>query len=77
MTKVIPGSYTQRQGERIRAVRERKGMSQAEVARALRMAPPILSRVENGYSCPTTRWLARLAAVLGVPTSALLPTDDD
>jgi transcriptional regulator with XRE-family HTH domain len=60
--------------QRIRAVREERGLTQQAVARAAGIASDMVSRLENGhYTSPGLRTLLRIADGMGVPLAALLP----
>ena len=58
--------------EKIRALRETKGLSQAELAEALGLDQTTVSAWERGISEPTLFNLRRLAAVLGVEPGDLI-----
>ncbi len=60
-------------GHRIRAERERRGISQELLADRAGVARPYLSRVEAGKHHPTTGWLERVSAALGCDVDALFP----
>lgn len=53
-------------GERIRALREANGLSQAELARLIGSTQPSIARLEAGRVSPTLETLDRVAAALGV-----------
>jgi transcriptional regulator with XRE-family HTH domain len=53
-------------GLRIRAIRKRRGLTQAELARRIGRSAGALSAVERGRTPPGFDILRRLAAVLGV-----------
>lgn len=60
--------------QRLRAVREERGLTQQAVARAAGIASDMVSRLENGhYTSPGLRTLLRIADGIGVPLAALLP----
>lgn len=60
--------------QRIRAVREERGLTQQAVARAAGIASDMVSRLENGhYTSPGLRTLLRIAGGMGVPLASLLP----
>jgi Zn-dependent peptidase ImmA (M78 family)/transcriptional regulator with XRE-family HTH domain len=63
-----------RVGRRIRAERERSGLTQAAVAAALGKTPTAVSYWESGQRSPGLDDLAQLARLLGVPVTALLPS---
>jgi transcriptional regulator with XRE-family HTH domain len=54
-------------GERIRALREKFGLSQGDVERATGMLRAYISRVEHGHTIPSLESIERFAGVLGVP----------
>jgi transcriptional regulator with XRE-family HTH domain len=57
---------------KIRARRERVGMSQAELAKRSRLSRGYLIRLEAGRQDPTLGTLERLAKALGVKVRALV-----
>jgi len=59
-------------GQRIRAERERQGISQAELARRLDMHQPDLCDLEKGRHSATLETVERIAIQLAVPPSTLL-----
>lgn len=60
--------------QRIRAIREERGLTQQAVARAAGIATDMVSRLENGhYTSPGLRTLLRIAEGMGVSLAALLP----
>lgn len=60
--------------QRIRAVREERGLTQQAVARAAGIATDMISRLENGhYTSPGLRTLLRIAEGMGVSLGHLLP----
>lgn len=67
-------------GERLRAMRKEKGLTQAELADRLGISFVGVSQWESGKRNPKKETLMRLAAVLDVPVSYLAGTatlDDD
>jgi hypothetical protein len=57
---------------RVRALREERGMSLAELSRRCGIAAPNLHRLEAGAHVPSTATLIRVAAGLDVPLERLL-----
>ena len=61
-------------GQRVRALREERGLTQHTLARSAGIATDMVSRLENGhYTSPGLRTLLRLAEGLGLSVTALLP----
>ncbi len=58
-------------GQRLREIREAKGLSQVEISRATGLVQPYLSRVENGHTVPTIETLEKWARALGMPLYGL------
>lgn len=58
--------------EKIRALREAKGLSQTELAEALGVDQTTVSAWERGVAEPTLSNLRRLADVLGIAPGELL-----
>ncbi len=54
-------------GERIRAIREAKHLSQGDVQKRSGLLRVYVSRVENGHSVPSIETVEKLARALGVP----------
>ena len=52
-------------GELIRVTRERHGLTQARLARRIRVNRAYVSRVESGKASPTVDWAARALAAIG------------
>jgi DNA-binding XRE family transcriptional regulator len=59
-------------GRKIRKMRNAKGLTQAELARAAGMVRPNLSRIEAGKHRPSLATLERIAAALKVPVADLI-----
>lgn len=67
-------NYMTELGQRLRSLREERGLTQQALARAAGIATDMVSRLENGhYSSPGLRTLLRIADGMGLPVSALLP----
>ena len=62
--------------ERLTALRQEKGLSQAEVAEQLDVSRQAISRWETGKVVPTVENLACLSRLYGVPMEALLYGDE-
>jgi transcriptional regulator with XRE-family HTH domain len=54
-------------GERLRALREQKGLSQGEIEKRTGLLRCYISRVENGHTVPSIETLEKLARALEVP----------
>jgi transcriptional regulator with XRE-family HTH domain len=54
-------------GERLRALREQKNLSQGDVEERSGLLRAYLSRVENGHTVPTIDTLEKLAKALEIP----------
>lgn len=59
-------------GQRILALRQQRGMSQVELAAALRIHQTNVSAMERGIRGITVHQLAKLAKVFGVPAQEIL-----
>ena len=59
-------------GERLRALREEKKLTQGEIGKRTGFLRCHISRVENGYMVPTVESLEKFARALEVPTYQLL-----
>jgi transcriptional regulator with XRE-family HTH domain len=62
----------QRFGRRLKTLRERKGLSQAELGRRAELTREYINRLEAGQYDPTLGALRRIAKALGVKLTALL-----
>jgi transcriptional regulator with XRE-family HTH domain len=54
-------------GQRLRELRESKGLSQGDVERLTGLIRCYTSRVENGHTVPTVETLEKYARALGIP----------
>jgi len=63
-------------GEKIKKVREAKGLSQKEVALTLSMNPSQYSKIENGKVDPQFSSIEKIANALGVSIADMLNSDD-
>ena len=59
-------------GARIKAAREKAGMTQEDLAAALEMSPTHISVIERGVKSPKLETLVNIANVLNVSTDTLL-----
>ncbi|MGA7795493.1 MAG: helix-turn-helix transcriptional regulator [Candidatus Acidiferrales bacterium] len=59
-------------GERLRALREGKNLSQGEIENRSGLLRPYISRVENEHTVPTVETLEKFARALDVPMYQLL-----
>jgi len=59
-------------GARIKAAREKAGMTQEDLADALEMSPTHISVIERGVKSPKLETLVRIANILHVSSDALL-----
>ena len=67
-------SYMFELGQRVRSLREERGLTQNALARAAGIATDMVSRLENGhYSSPGLRTLLRIADGMGISVGAMLP----
>ncbi len=62
----------QRFARRLKTLRERKGLSQAELGRRAELTREYINRLEAGQYDPTLGVLRRIAKALGVKLTALL-----
>ncbi len=60
--------------EQLRALRERRGLSQARLAELAGCSQPDIYRLETGHSRTTAEWAQRLAPHLGVSPRDLFPS---
>jgi transcriptional regulator with XRE-family HTH domain len=54
-------------GDRLRALREAKNLSQGEIEKRTGLLRCYISRVENGHTVPVIHTLEKLARAMGVP----------
>ncbi len=59
-------------GDAARAARLRMGLTQAEVAKKVRLKPGVYGRVERGAMVPRVPTLRRICETLGISSDALL-----
>jgi transcriptional regulator with XRE-family HTH domain len=71
--RVRQDEVVRRFGQRLREVRQARGMSRAELAERAEVSRPYLGYLERGTTTPGIDLLVRLAAALGVPPGDLLP----
>jgi len=64
-------------GERLRQLRELKGLSQGDVEKTSGLLRCYISRVEHGHTVPSLETLERFAAALDVPLYRLFYTGED
>jgi transcriptional regulator with XRE-family HTH domain len=58
-------------GDRLRAIREKKGLSQRDLGQPTGIQRTYISRVENGHTVPSLENLKEIASALGVPLHEL------
>lgn len=63
-------------GERLRATRMQKGVSQTALAKAMNLSFQQVQKYERGVNRISASMLARAARTLGVPVSDFFPPDD-
>ena len=64
-------------GEKIRLLRERRGLSQEELAKAAGyISRSSISKIESGDSDPSQKMLKRIAIALDVPAAELISDSD-
>lgn len=59
-------------GEKIRAIRKEKGMTQKQLADICKMADSAIRKYESGQVVPKMEMIQRIAKALGVPASQLM-----
>lgn len=62
---------------RIRELRQRFGLSQAELGRKVGLTQGQVGHLENGHRNLTLEWMKRIAGALGVAVSELLIDEDN
>lgn len=63
-------------GDRVRTVREAKGLTQKEVALAIGMDQSQYSKIEKNKTDPTTSTLHKVAKAIGIELSELFASED-
>lgn len=63
-------------GERIRAFRQQRGLSQGDIEQRTGLLRCYLSRVENGHTVPSLQTLARIAVALEIPLAEFFAEND-
>ena len=63
-------------GERLRQLREQKGLSQGDIEQASGLLRCYISRVEHGHTVPSLETLERFAAALDLPLYRLFYTGE-
>jgi transcriptional regulator with XRE-family HTH domain len=63
-------------GDRLRAMREEKKLSQGDIEKRTRLLRCYVSRVENGHSVPAIETLEKMARALDVPLFHLFYDSD-
>lgn len=64
-------------GERIRKLREQKGLSQGDIEKSSGLLRCYISRVEHGHTIPSLDTLERFAAALDLPLYRLFYSGDE
>jgi transcriptional regulator with XRE-family HTH domain len=73
---MIPGGGTMVIGEKLKALRAQKNLSQGDIEKRTGLLRCYLSRVENGHTVPSVDTLEKMARALEVPMYRLF-TDDE
>ena len=58
-------------GERLKAIREQKDLSQGDIEKRTGLLRCYISRVENGHTVPAIETIEKLARAMEVPMYAL------
>src|SRR5712692_9301497 len=64
-------------GDRLRALREEKKLSQGDIEKRTGLVRPYISRIENGHSVPAIETLEKFAHALEVPMYQLFYDGDE
>jgi len=64
-------------GDRLRALRESKNLSQGDIEHRTRLLRCYISRVENGHTVPAIETLEKFARALEVPTYQIFYDGDE
>lgn len=70
-----PSAFARRVGKVLKGLREKSGLTQHQLAEKAGLLQSHISRIERAEYSPTNKTLTKLAAALGVPISALGPTN--
>lgn len=60
-------------GQRVKTLRERKGLNQVDIAVSLNLSQNYISAIERGVKRPSLGTLKKLARILGVKAAELIP----
>ncbi len=63
-------------GDKIRQLREERGLTLVEFGKKARISFTHISEIERGNTCPSIRTLEKLAGALGIPVTYLLMGDN-
>jgi transcriptional regulator with XRE-family HTH domain len=61
-------------GQNIKINRERRNMSQEELAKRVRIGSALIEKYESGEKTPDTKTVLKISTVLDIPASELLDT---
>ena len=61
-----------RLGQNLKRIRIKKGISQGDIARELKVSRGFISTIENGKTNPTLATIAKLARAIGVSVDKLI-----
>jgi|SRR6266446_314282 len=64
-------------GDRLRALREEKKLSQGDIQKRTALVRPYISRIENGHTVPSIETLEKLARALEIPMYQLFYDGDE
>ena len=59
-------------GSNLKRIRTKKGISQGDIGRELKVSRGFVSTIENGKTNPTLATISKIAKALGVSTNELL-----
>jgi len=59
-------------GKNLKRIRTQKGISQGDIARALKVGRSFITNIENGKTNSTLATIAKIAKTLGVPIKDLV-----
>jgi transcriptional regulator with XRE-family HTH domain len=63
-------------GERIKFLRNSRGLSQAQLAAVAKVSQPTITQIESGKKDPSVQTLMNIATALDVETAALFTSED-